>query len=146
MSASNYAGFRALPELEAALISRARVHDEPLGSIARRELEQHFFALRASLGEVTLTEGEASLIVDALNGILMEPYTMGLLWAQIADAVEMNGDDRKWQVDGPALVEKLRGLTYCQALAVVDAARRWWNLEGEARTIPEGLRAVGLVR
>ncbi|MFY9604024.1 MAG: hypothetical protein WAR00_05190, partial [bacterium] len=37
------------------------------------------------------------------------------------------GLDKKWQVDGKALVKKLKALSHVQALALVDAAERFWQ-------------------
>ncbi len=41
--------------------------------------------------------------------------------------------DEKWEVDGKALVEKLRGLSDTQALALIDAAERFWNERGDGQ-------------
>ncbi|MDA8212144.1 MAG: hypothetical protein M0021_09745 [Clostridia bacterium] len=96
-------------------------------TVISRDLERLYTLYRRALAEVKLTIDEACLIVDALNGSLMDANTARLLWANIADAVSMDGLDEKWSVDGPALVEKLRGLSDIQALAVVDAAERFWQ-------------------
>ena len=49
-------------------------------------------------------------------------------------------------VDGPALVLRLRSLTYTQALAVVDAVEQLWNQRDEHETQEEAIKAVGLVK
>ncbi len=102
----------------------------------RRCLERYFHALRAELAGVDLTEAEASLVVDACNGVLFEGHSIPLLWAEVDNTIRRDG------VDSPGLVEELRSLTYTQALAVVDAAARYWTAQGEHA---ERLRAVGLV-
>ncbi len=137
----NYIGFRAdkamLAALDAANESNSR------GLTAREQLEFHFRALADDLASVTFTEAEASLIVDALNGILTTPDSARLLWAEIAKAIRSDGLDRKWRVDGAALVAKLQNLSYGQAMAVAMAARRFWN---DPNPRDKKLRAVGLVR
>lgn len=116
-----------------------------LGGVPRRDLERYYHAVAVELQAVHLTQGEACLIIDVMNGTITEPHTAQLLWAQVSDGIQMDRLDEKWEVDGPALVAKLRGLTYTQALAVADAAERWWELEDGERTWPEGLQAVGLL-
>jgi hypothetical protein len=134
--------FRLGPRLE-AVRSRSRP-GEPLSSVAQRDLERYYSALSAELARLDFTEAEASLIVDAGNGILVEPHTAHLLWASVSDAIRLNGLDRKWDVDGAGLVERLRGLSYTQALAVSDAVERaWLDTAGDMR---DTLRRVGLVR
>ncbi len=129
---------------------RARAgHGMTDSAVAQRDLERYYATLKASLLDVELSEQEACLIVDACNGLLVEPHTVGLLWAQIDDAIRLDGLDRKWGVDGPALVEKIRRWTYAENLAVQDAAERAWNMVS-AGTAPEDcgewMRTVGLVR
>ena len=49
----------------------------------------------------------------------------------------------KWGVDGPALVEKLRGLNEMQALAIIDAAERFWQDDTLRNAdIREGVKAI----
>ena len=110
------------------------------GNVARRDLQRYYHCIAETLKTIALTEAEASLVVDACNGILFEPWSVSLLWATVDDAIRLEGLADKWGVDGPALVERLRGLSYCQTLAVVDAVERYWQApDGEA------LRRVGLV-
>ena len=83
---------------------------------------------------------EACLIVDSLNGSIMDANTAQVLWAGIADSIRLDGLDKKWDVDGPALVEKLQGLNVLQAMALVDAAERFWEMENVP--FEEGVRKV----
>ncbi len=125
-----------------------RTNGQAIGSIARRDLERYYALLKAELATVDLTEAEASLIVDARNGILHEPWSMQLFWAGISDAIELEGLDRKWHVDGPALIAKLRGLSYAQTVAIVDAAEQVWNQisKNEKRDLRDIVKTVGLTR
>ncbi len=129
------------PELEARSDGDIGVAD------VRRVMERYFATLRQELQQVQLSEAEASLLVDALNGVLFEPpETARLLWAEVDDAIRLDGLDRKWGVDSQALIERLRRLTFAQALAVVDAVERAWKILPESDDRRATLRAVGLVR
>lgn len=144
----NRVEFRASKSLLAHIAARcgsSQPGTEP-NRIAERDLERYYYALEQTLRSVELTEQEALLICDAMNGVLVEPHTAQLLWAQIADAVEIDGLDRKWGVDGAALTAKLRGLSYAQALAVSDAVERWWSGPCRDTDGAMSLRKVGLVK
>lgn len=78
---------------------------------------------RTNDGDVTLRSRRAKLVENwSLNHL-----TIGMLWAEIADAVSLDGLDRKWQVDGAALVNKLQAGGMIGQAALVDASERWWN-------------------
>jgi hypothetical protein len=111
------------PELEKELISRGSNRSQ----IIRRDLERLYTLYRLALREMKLTLPECWFIADMLNGSLMDAYTAGLLWAEAEDAIALDGLDKKWQVDGKALVKKLKALSHVQALALVDAAERFWQ-------------------
>ena len=86
---------------------------------------------RAELRDL-LSDAEASLILDALNGTLWpEVNTVAYIPLEISDAIRLNGSDKKWQVDGAALVSKLANLTYAQKCAIADASERWWQRVGK---------------
>lgn len=95
--------------------------------VINRDLTRLYTLYRRALAEVPLSVEEACLLVDALNGALLDATTARLLWAEIEDACRLDHLDQKWQVDGQALVQKLKNLTDIQALALIDAAERFWN-------------------
>jgi hypothetical protein len=107
---------------------------------ARRDLRQQFDGQ------------ECALIIDACNGVaFFDAFSVRLLPEGVRDAIEMDGLDRKWEVDGPALLAKLDVTTFAQRMALVDAIGRWWNLPADARRYgdlladPEPDRQVGQV-
>jgi hypothetical protein len=112
------------------------------GRVAKRDLERYYTALERELRDVALSENEVLLIVDACNGVLFEPHTIPLLWAEVDEAILQDHLDAKWGVDGTTVVTKLRLLSYTQTLAVVDAVERAWLVGGNMQ---ETIRAVGLV-
>jgi uncharacterized protein (DUF885 family) len=97
--------------------------------VINKSLDRYFFILdqaRRRLAEL-LTDGEIGLILDVLNGTLFaEPFSIQLVPAEIEDSFP-DGYTQKWKVDGPALVMKLRGLSYAELVSLVDAVERWWN-------------------
>ncbi len=111
------------PELEKELISRGSNRSQ----IIHRDLQRLYTLYRLALREVKLTLPECWFLVDMLDGSLMDANTAGLLWAEAEDAIALDGLDAKWQVDGKALVKKLKALSHVQALALVDAAERFWQ-------------------
>ncbi|MDI6872116.1 MAG: hypothetical protein QME79_12385 [Bacillota bacterium] len=110
-------------DIEEALAARGGSRSE----VVSRDLMRLYDLYRHELAEVNLTASEAGLIVDVLNGTLITDAGQArLLWAEVEDGIKLDHLDEKWHVDGPALVEKLRGLRLSQALAIVDAAERFW--------------------
>lgn len=111
------------------------------GLVAKRDLERYYETLRRSLP--TFGSQEALAILDTCNGTLWEPHTVRLIWANVEDAIRLEALDQKWNIDGAALVARLRSLSYAEALAVVDAAERYWcSAEEDADA---ALAATGLV-
>lgn len=119
--------------------------DLKAGTVAQRDLGRYYDALALALGQVDLTTGEAMLIIDALNGTLIEVTTAQMLHYEIADSMG-DGLAQKWGIDGKGLVEKVRSWSLLQRLAVVDAVERWW---GDAYHVNDGdarLLRVGLIK
>ncbi len=123
-----------------ALQARGGENAETVRTLA----ERYLYALQQELRAVSLTEAEALLILDAANGTLWEPHSAGLLWAEVDDSLA-DGLAEKWDVDGPALVAKLKALTYTQSLAVVDACEVWGRQYSQNEDRKMTLHAVGLV-
>ena len=95
--------------------------------VIHRDLERLYTLYRLALREVKLTLPECWFLVDMLNGTIMDANTAGLLWASAEDACALDGLDKKWKIDGKVFVEKLKALSRVQALALVDAAERFWQ-------------------
>lgn len=95
-----------------------------------RSLDRYFEALRVARQSLrdNLSEAEISAVLDNLNGCWMaEPVSIRLLWANVADGMEEGGLAEKWKINGPALVTKLKAMSFIEACALVDASERWWN-------------------
>lgn len=74
-----------------------------------------------------LTQGEWCLLFDLLNGTIMD--NPRYLWAEVDDSIRMDGLADKWQVDGAALVVKLRGMTPEQGYAILETVARFWQCD-----------------
>lgn len=108
--------------------------------VARRDLTRYYEMLRRSLPR--FPRAEALAILDVCNGVLFDPWSAPLIWASVADA---DGLGEKWRIDQAALAERLRGLSYAEALAVVDAAERFWLASAGGAPVDDALAASGLI-
>lgn len=92
-----------------------------------------------------LSVNEWLLVFDALNGVwLSDNASLSLAGVAfgVADAIQLDQIDRKWSVDGPALVDQLRSLSTCELLAVVDAAEQFWSGRFDRGEYPEIVAAI----
>lgn len=110
-------------------LSYGQEGEENVSGAISRDLERYYAALeraRKSLRE-KLSTAEVSAVLDNLNGVWhAEPFSIGLIYANVADGLE-DGLAEKWKIDGPALVAKLKALSFSESAALVDCAERWWN-------------------
>lgn len=70
-----------------------------------------------------LTREEELAVMDATLAWHMTPETAQYLWAEVEDAIRLEGLDRKWGVDGLALVAKLKRLCPAEAWALVRSLK-----------------------
>ncbi len=108
--------------------------------IINRDLERLYTLYGRAILEVPLKFEEACLIVDTLNGALLDAATAHLLWANVEDSIKLEGLADKWNVDGPALVEKLRGLSAFHCMALIDATERFWSIPDNERNLENDVR------
>lgn len=123
-----------------------RVEYDNVSGALNKSLDRYFALLARSLAEwrSQLSNAECALILDATNGTMFaDTFSLSHLWAEIADAVSLDGLDRKWSVDGQALVEKIRASGMIGQAALIDASERWWRrvASGEQPTWSEMLAA-----
>lgn len=96
---------------------------------------------RARLAKERVFSGEEqALIIDALNGTMLEEH-VEVLAANVEDAMTLDGLDEKWGVQKSALMEKLRSLSPLELAAVADAVEMFWAsvARGEERDARGGL-------
>ncbi len=112
------------------VVEAVDVRGEERSTTINKMLERYLAVLEQSRRKLMslLTEAETGLILDALNGALFaDTLSLGYVHHEIADAIALDRLNEKWQVDGPALVEKLKTLSYAENVALVDAVERWWS-------------------
>ena len=101
-------------------------------AVIARSLDRYFYALnsaRRGLRE-RFSAAEAGLILDVANGALFaSPCAINFIEHEVAAGI-IDGLAERWHVDGPALVKKLKALSYAEKLALIDAAERWLNRAG----------------
>jgi hypothetical protein len=72
--------------------------------------------------------GELSLMVDMLNATWIMPNLAGQhLLTGASDSMSLDGTDVKWGVDGPALIDKIQGLTLFERACLEIWARAFWE-------------------
>lgn len=133
--------FRGL-EVERQLAARQRDEEKP-GLVAKRDLERYYEMLDAELARLRLTEPEASLIVDAINGVWLGDGAWRYIRTEVEDACRLNDLGAKHglgEQQQAALIERMRDWTPGTLLAVTDGAERFWR-DQEAT-----VQSVGLVR
>lgn len=117
-----------------------RVEFENVSGALNRSLDRYFALLARSLAEwrSQLSAAELALILDATNGTFADTFSLSHLWAEIADAVSLDGLDRKWEVDGAALVAKIQASGMIGQAALIDASERWWRRVSNGEQPPYG--------
>lgn len=73
------------------------------------------------------SDAEQNAIHDCCNGTWFEPAFHGSVVANVEDAIPLDGLDKKWQIDGVALVEKLRGLDLAHEVALIESIEQFWR-------------------
>jgi hypothetical protein len=119
------------PRAEAFAKARGDTYagDNVSGAV-NRSLERYEAILddgRSHLLEI-LSENEMALVLDVLNGTMFaDTISIHLVWVEVKDGIQLDGLDKKWNINGAALVEKIKSLPYPEKCALIDASERWWN-------------------
>lgn len=94
----------------------------PLGIKGGEDIREALRVLALSRPQ-NLTRQEELAVMDATLAWYMTPETAQYLWAEVEDAIRLEGLDRKWGIDGPALVRKLKRLCPAEAWSLVRYLR-----------------------
>jgi hypothetical protein len=129
------------PKIMEQVIERGAV-----SAVINRDLERLYSLYRRSIVKLDFSVEELMLIVDCLNGSLMDTVAVSLLWAQIEDGIAIERLDEKWKVDGKVLVDKLKALKVFDCMAIVDAAERFWQKSAEGDDVREVVKQCFLVK
>jgi hypothetical protein len=100
----------------------------------QRAVDRYLEVCRRALPALRVDEWE--LIMDSLLGTLHD--TVAALEQGVADSIRLDLLDKKWGVDGDALLSKLASLDYAGRVAIVDYAERYWAAvtRGEVPRVP----------
>lgn len=76
-----------------------------------------------------LLAAEMSAVCDALNGALLQPAATidGGIALEVSDA--MPDLAAKWGIDGAALVEKLRDMSFAQSVSLLEHVEKYWSTQ-----------------
>ncbi len=99
-----------------------------------RDLDTYYALLEIAMRKVRqiLIKKEALLILDAMNGCVIETGQAAELWMgtslqhQIADAIAYDALSQKWEVDRDELLNKLNKLEHFERYALSDWSREMW--------------------
>lgn len=71
---------------------------------------------------------ELSLILDAMNGLYLEPAFAGQhVLLNVEDAIALDGLDKKWKVSKNDLLTKIKSLTIYQAFVIEVWSIGFWD-------------------
>lgn len=118
------------PQIMAEIERRSEVELGNVSGVVNKALDRYFALLARARAELRsqLSDNECALILDATNGTMFaNTFSISHLWAEIADACDMDQLDRKWQIDGGALVAKIQTSGMIGQAALIDASERWWR-------------------
>ncbi len=99
--------------------------------LINQDLERLYTLYKRALKRIPLQLNEAKLIADLLNATISDHFSANTLWAEIDDGIKFDRLDTKWEIDGPALIEKIKNLHEFDCMALIDAADRFWNRQNE---------------
>ncbi|MEA5505108.1 hypothetical protein VB735_18745 [Halotia wernerae UHCC 0503] len=111
-------------QLKSALLQRGF----DVSVIGFRDLKRYYALLKQSLSKLSFSIDEAGLICDALKDYNLENNLdrIETVLPQIHDAIQRNHLDHKWTINSEVLANKLKALSPCQTLALVDATEQFW--------------------
>lgn len=97
-----------------------------LSVIADRYLE----ILRRTRAARQFSDAELNALRDCCNGTWFDPAALidGAILANVADSRE-DGLFEKWEIDGEALMAKLRALPFADQVAMVEDIEQWWRTQ-----------------
>jgi hypothetical protein len=77
-----------------------------------------------------------AISASAFNGILFaDSAAIRYAWSEVQDAIHYDNLDSKWNVDGKALVEKMKLMSIGHMIALVDSVEIWWNRVGNGEQL-----------
>ena len=74
------------------------------------------------------SRGELMLMLDVQNGDLISGFSAGHhIGPNVRDGITLDELNKKWEIDGPALVDKMSGLTIFQSACLELWCQAFWH-------------------
>lgn len=107
----------------AADVYRRKAVFETVPSVIRRDLERYYLACEASLRKLAFDYPEARLLVDMLTYTTLKGEAARFIWAELDERVRAAKPplNEQEKVVAEFLINRLRGISVCDALAIIDA-------------------------
>lgn len=121
---STYLSDRTVDILDAAMGDAGSLSGE-----INKAIDRYNEVVRRHRGvEKQFSEAELNALRDVANGWWAEPAATiaGGLALELEDSLP-DGIAAKWEIDGEALLVKLRALSYADQLALVAGIEAWWR-------------------
>jgi hypothetical protein len=74
-----------------------------------------------------LSKNEIMLIIDSLNSTMKDMMVVQMMHASVEDSCHYDNLDKKWEVDGKVLAEKIKNMNNLQRLAILDGVEYYWK-------------------
>lgn len=76
-----------------------------------------------------LEEAEWNLIRDSMSSSAYwdRPESVSALPISIRDAIDLDGLDKKWEIDRDSLLKKMNEMDYAALASVVESVEDWWR-------------------
>ena len=97
--------------------------------IARRDLTRYYVLINATLPmiqEQFSDQREWALLRDTIAGAPGLDYSPKALLVSVADAIQIDRADQRFDVDGADLLRRLRALNPLELMTLLDMTERWW--------------------
>lgn len=119
----NLISFRGT-ELKAKLLASG-----PVAAEGPKALSRYFNLLSYAAQSISLSQEEALLLCDLLNGTMFGNFEISprSLRAELEDGYLYSKLDEKWEVDGSAFLEKISGYNETQCAAIIRATEIFWE-------------------
>lgn len=74
------------------------------------------------------TPAEAKLMIDCLNGTIMDQVSIQMIEAGFQDGIKFDRLDRKWEIDSEIFLQKFNNMSVLRKWAIFELIQDFWNL------------------
>jgi hypothetical protein len=88
-------------------------------------------------------QSELKLIIDIFNATMLSPGLAGQhIGASVVDSIELDGTDKKWDINGKKLIKKINDLTPFEAACIELWANGFWYATDDTPDLDEYLKQL----